>query len=87
MTMNPKMTMLISKLRKASRDKRLNLSTRLRAQEWLDLAQDAKVDYEELIEEAKMIGVRNPAFDGDMVGWLDDDFDDDEDETDKKKKP
>lgn len=34
--------------------------------------------YEEWIQEAKMIGIRNPAFDGDMVGWLDDDFDDDE---------
>lgn len=41
--------------------------------------------YEQRIEESKMIGVRNPAFDGDMVGWLDDDFDyDDKDETDDK---
>lgn len=38
------------------------------------------------IQEAKMIGVRNPAFDGDMVGWLDDDFDDFDDDDDKKKK-
>jgi hypothetical protein len=46
--------------------------------------------YEEWIQEAKMIGVRNPAFDGDMVGWLDDDFDyddkdDDEDKNNKNK--
>ncbi len=39
--------------------------------------------YEQWIQDAKMIGVRNPSFDGDMVGWLDDDFDDDDDE-DKK---
>jgi hypothetical protein len=38
------------------------------------------ISAEEAIEEAKMIGVRNPAFDGDMVGWLDDDFEDDEDD-------
>jgi hypothetical protein len=29
---------------------------------------------------AKMIGVRNPAFDGDMVGYPEDDFDEDEDD-------
>lgn len=32
-------------------------------------------DYEELLAQAKMIGARNPAFNGDMVGWLPDDFD------------
>lgn len=30
---------------------------------------------EEELAEAKMIGARGPAFDGDFVGWLDDDFD------------
>jgi hypothetical protein len=42
------------------------------------------------VSEAKNIGVRNPAFSGDMVGWLDDDFDEDEDNEDNnddKKKP
>jgi hypothetical protein len=42
------------------------------------------ISAEEAIEEAKMIGVRNPAYDGDMVGWLDDDFDEDDDEKKKK---
>jgi hypothetical protein len=39
------------------------------------------------IQEGKMIGVRNPAFDGDMVGYPEDDFDksDDEDEESNKK--
>ncbi len=32
---------------------------------------------EQQIEETKMIGVRNPAFDGDRVGYPDDDFDQD----------
>lgn len=40
------------------------------------------ISADEAIEEAKMIGVRNPAYDGDMVGWLDDDFDDDDKDED-----
>jgi hypothetical protein len=40
------------------------------------LARDTETDYEEIISEAEKIGVRNPAFDGDYVGWLDDDFED-----------
>lgn len=43
--------------------------------------------YEKWIEDAKMIGVRNPSFDGDFVGWLDDDFDKDDDDKDSKNKP
>ncbi|MBZ0281784.1 MAG: hypothetical protein K8L97_13680 [Anaerolineae bacterium] len=31
---------------------------------------------EEKERDAKMIGVRNPSFDGDMVGYPEDDFDD-----------
>lgn len=30
--------------------------------------------YEQTIRDAKMIGVRNPAFDGDYIGYLNDDF-------------
>jgi hypothetical protein len=40
------------------------------------LARDTEADYEEIIAEAEKIGVRNPAFEGDYVGWLDDDFED-----------
>ncbi len=49
--------------------------------------EDGTLTFEEALIEAKMIGLRNPAFDGDMVGWLDDDFDDSEaeDEDDKKQ--
>lgn len=43
--------------------------------------------YEKWIEEAKMIGVRNPAFDGDYVGWLDDDVEDDDEHPQKPRKP
>jgi hypothetical protein len=49
------------------------------------LGLDAESTYEDIIFEAKMIGVRNPAFEGDMIGWLDDDFDKDEPEPPKKK--
>jgi hypothetical protein len=38
--------------------------------------------YERRIEEAKMIGVRNPAFDGDLIGYPEDDFDHDDDKDD-----
>jgi hypothetical protein len=44
------------------------------------------ISADEAIEEAKMIGVRNPAYDGDMVGWLDDDFDDDNEDNDEDEK-
>jgi hypothetical protein len=40
------------------------------------LARDTETDYEDIITEAEKIGVRNPAFEGDYVGWLDDDFED-----------
>jgi len=45
--------------------------------------------YEKMIEDAKMIGVRNPAFDGDMIGYPEDDLkkdDDSTDENDQQKK-
>lgn len=43
-------------------------------------------DYEDLLVEAKRIGLRNPAFEGDMIGWLDDDFDWDELDEERKKR-
>jgi hypothetical protein len=49
-------------------------------QRTIEDVEDARISADEAIEQAKMIGVRNPAFDGDMVGWLDDDFDDEDDE-------
>jgi hypothetical protein len=44
--------------------------------------EEGKVRADELVEELKMIHLRNPAFDGDMVGWLDDDFDEDDTDDD-----
>jgi hypothetical protein len=35
--------------------------------------------YEQWIKDAKMMGIRNPAFDGDEIGYPEDDFDDDDD--------
>lgn len=57
-------------------------------QDGLDDMDKADFVYEKWIDEAKMIGVRNPSFDGDYVGWLDDDVDskEDEDDEDKPKK-
>jgi hypothetical protein len=51
---------------------------------------DAEEEIEDMIRDAEMMGIRNPAFPDDLVGWLDDDFDPpdkkpkDEDEGDKK---
>jgi hypothetical protein len=50
---------------------------------------DAEEEIDEIIRDAEMMGIRNPAFPDDLVGWLDDDFDPpdkkkDEDEEDKK---
>ncbi|MBL8165238.1 MAG: hypothetical protein JNJ61_24865 [Anaerolineae bacterium] len=53
-------------------------------QEGLDDMSRADSLYEQWIQDAKMIGVRNPSFDGDSVGWLDDDFDRDDDADDGK---
>jgi hypothetical protein len=37
-------------------------------------AQEAEDEFNEMITDAQMQGLRNPAFPGDLVGWLDDDF-------------
>jgi hypothetical protein len=37
-------------------------------------AKEAEDDFNEMITDAQMEGIRNPAFPGDLVGWLDDDF-------------
>jgi hypothetical protein len=55
----------------------------------------AEFVYGKWIDDAKMIGVRNPAFDGDYVGYPEDDFEQpglngkkaDDDEDDEEKKP
>ena len=51
----------------------------------LDDLQKTTWSYEKWLDEAKMMAIRNPAFEGDFVGWLDDDFDDDEDGKDRPK--
>jgi hypothetical protein len=38
-------------------------------------AMDAEEEIDEIIRDAEMAGIRNPAFPDDLVGWLDDDFD------------
>ena len=47
---------------------------------------NAEDTYEDLIQELKDLMIRNPAFPGDMIGWLDDDFDKDEDDEDDDSK-
>lgn len=53
-----------------------------------------KAEVDDLIWDAELRGIRNPAFPGDLIGWLDDDFglgiygieeDDDEDDDDTAK--
>ena len=46
----------------------------------LFMVKKVRMKSEQLIWEAKNIGVRNPAFPDDLVGWLDDDFDDDDED-------
>jgi hypothetical protein len=38
--------------------------------------------YEKRLDDMEMWALRNPAFPGDMVGWLDDDLDDEDDDKD-----
>jgi len=52
----------------------------------LEALDKADYVYEKWIDEAKMIGVRNPSFDGDYIGWLDDDVEDDDDKPQKPRK-
>lgn len=59
-------------------------------QYWRDLAAKQDIGLEVLDEQfrqAKMLGLRNPSFEGDEIGWLDDDFTyDDPDEMDDDNK-
>jgi hypothetical protein len=48
----------------------------------IDNVERGLVEVEDAIREAKNIGVRHPDFDGDMVGWPEDDFDDEAEEED-----
>lgn len=48
-----------------------------------DIERDVDLMKEDLIE----MYLRNSAYPGDMVGWLDDDFDDDEDEDEEDEGP
>jgi hypothetical protein len=52
-----------------------------------EVASEAEEEIDEIVRDAEMQGIRNPAFPDDLVGWLDDDFDPpDKDDEDKKKK-
>ena len=48
----------------------------LKAEYWRmwGVAKSAESEYDEIIRDILMQGVRNPAFPDDMIGWLDDDF-------------
>lgn len=41
---------------------------------WHSAAKGAETEFDEMLLDAEMHGVRNPAFPDDMIGWLDDDF-------------
>ena len=64
-------------------DKRLPPYIHKFYQNLLDRLEAHQIDLDNAIREAQMQGLRNPAFPDDLVGWLDDDFDDD-DEDEKK---
>jgi hypothetical protein len=48
-----------------------------------DLNQGIYWTEEDIRNTAAQFGVRNPAFPGDMVGWLDDDFEPDDDDEEE----
>src|SRR5689334_1277117 len=50
-------------------------------------AQDAEDEIDEIVRDAEMMGIRNPAFPDDLVGWLDDDFELPEDRWKRYGKP
>lgn len=71
---NPAMNDLIRRLTLLLNDRALSAEQRRTLSRILASAHEARITYEEAIEEAKAIGIRNPGFDGDEVGWPDDDF-------------
>lgn len=42
-----------------------------------------EIDVEDAIIEAEMLGLRNPSFPDDLIGWLDDDFDEDDEDDEE----
>ncbi len=70
--------------------------TEIEQQRLKDIRDDllfGKLEYEDLLLDAELRGIRNPSFPGDLIGWLDDDFglgiygieeDDDEDDNTAK---
>jgi hypothetical protein len=40
-----------------------------------ETAMEAEEEVTDIVRDAEMQGIRNPAFPDDLVGWLDDDFD------------
>jgi hypothetical protein len=41
---------------------------------WHSATKGTETEFDEMLRDAEMHGVRNPAFPDDMIGWLDDDF-------------
>ncbi len=77
----------IKKIIKWLETNQLNADQREKLEDILDDLTTGKMEYEDLLLDAELRGIRNPAFPGDLIGWLDDDFgldvygieDDDED--------
>ena len=65
-------------LRNKANDGRLPPYIQKFYQNLLDRLKSHETDLKTAILEAQMQGLRNPAFPDDLVGWLDDDFDDDD---------
>lgn len=73
----------IRKLKELAADKSLTPDQRADLLDILDDLFDAKITLQEAHDRLMLDSIRNPSFIGDMVGWLDDDFDDDDDDTDE----
>jgi hypothetical protein len=49
-----------------------------------ETSMEAEEEVTDIVRDAEMQGIRNPAFPDDLVGWLDDDFDPPDDRKPKK---
>ncbi len=74
---------VLDKLRRKMADERISPEMR----DWMNSIYDQLLYHESTIDdaiwEAKQHALRNPAFPDDLVGWLDDDFDNEEEEDDE----
>lgn len=81
--MSRKLEMLIQMLEDLVNDPTATDEERHIFNQLLNQATAAQREIDDILLDLKTLLYRNPSFPGDMVGWLDDDFDDDDADDDK----